>query len=169
MDSDYFLLYGNISGQDIVRARDILGTQDVYEVRMKETDPQLSDVLGVIVYVRYHFIDLPLISTLTELLEPESSKIKEVIKYFKLSGKSSNFISINLVFTYDRKIFTVLLVSEDWKYDLMLSVFEKQVLEIAEKASQDDCFKIMLTETDDLDISSCKHLQDLYSIVKETI
>lgn len=169
MDSDYFLLYGNISAQDIIRSRDILGTQDVYEVRMKETDPQLSDVLGVIVYVRYHFIDLPLISTLAALIEPESRKIKEVIKYFKLSGKSSNFISINLVFTYDRKIFTVLLVSEDWKYDLMLSVFEKQVLEIAEKASQDDCLKIILTETDDLDITSCKHLKDLYSIVKETI
>lgn len=169
MDSDIYLLYGNISKSDIIRARDIIGTEDVYEVKMKENDPNLTDQLGVIVYVKYLFIDLPLERTLKELLSMESHKLLEVVDYFKLTGKTNNFISINLMLTYDRKIFTLLIVTDVRRYELTLSLAQERLMQFAEEAHQDDCIKIMLNEKDELDITSCKHLKDLYSIVKESI
>lgn len=164
---DTFLLYGNIASFDIEQSRKILGVGDVFEVKLKENDPSVTEQMAVIVYVRYEVIDHEKGKSLFKLLENPFEKMMNVVAFFKRIGKTTNFIAMNLMVYFLGKFFTLLVVSEAWNFDQLLKLLDNEIEVIAESSKDNECVKVSMINGK-LDFSDCSEYKDLYMIMKPT-
>lgn len=165
---DTFLLYGNIATSDIEQSKKILGVGDVFEVKLKENDPNITAQMAVIVYVRYDVIDHEIGKSLFKILENPFERMMNVVSFFKKMGKTTNYLAMNVMIYFMGKFFTLLLVSEAWNFDQLIKLIDNDLEKIAESANENDCIKASIVNNK-LDFSDCSTYKDLYSIMKPSI
>lgn len=169
METDTYLLYGNISPEDVHTAREILKSEDVYEVRMKSEDPDLTETLAVIVFVKFGIIDYEKGISLKQTLEADAERLYKITDYFRKTGRNNDYMSLDLFISSQDKLFSLLIVSESKVYELTLTLLDSQMETIATAANNGDCIKVMIDNDNKLEITNCSHLKDLYAVVKDSI
>ncbi|GEM_PF-3461363 len=169
LETDTYLLYGNITDEDISKVRLILGSDDVYEAKKKAPGSHPHINLAVIVFIRYSIIDYEIDVSLIDLLEPERAKLYKVIDYFSQAGRNDGYICADLYISHNNKLFSLLLVARSEDYDMTVMLADKEMSNICKQARSLGHVKVNISKEEKLEIHDYTEIADLYTVFQKML
>lgn len=166
LETNTYLLYGNITNDDLKQIKVILDTDEVYEARMKVPDPNLSEKVAAVVFVKYDIIDYSRDVSIKSILEPEKERLYNTITYLDNTGRTSGYIATDLYISCNDKLFSLLAVAESALYEQTIIAVDKQLEHICETARSMSFIKAMLDNDNNLKLSDYSKVKNFYTVLE---